>query len=281
VGHRRILDDVRLLAGGIGVTGVVVTFDPHPMAVLQPEEPPRLLTLMDERIDRIREAGIEEVVVLRFTPELAGRSAEWFVKNILMEKLNMRRLVIGYDFGFGKGREGDASYLESLGEAQGFGVDIVPPVRYLGHPVSSTRVRTALVRGDAESAAAMLGRAYSFEGRVVKGEGRGRKLDCPTANLRIPDARKMLPASGVYAAKVDMRGGSTPGVLYLGTKPTFGGGRPSIEVHVLGLKGSLYGRRLRVHVFERLRAEASFSSAADLRAAIDRDIERARIALGI
>jgi riboflavin kinase/FMN adenylyltransferase len=276
IGHRKILGEVALLAHGLGARGTVVTFDPHPMSVIQPGESPCLLTTTGEKAGLVDRLGLDEFAVMRFSPKLAGRTAEWFVKNVLLARLNMRRLVIGYDFRFGRGREGDASYLRSLGEKYGFGVDIVPPVRYLRHPVSSTRVRTALVRGDVKSAARMLGRPYSVGGIVSRGEGRGRKLTYPTANLEIEDERKMLPSRGIYAVRVGLGPRQAPGALYIGTKPTFGGRKESVEVHIIGRKGNLYGRHLEVYFVQRLRDDTGFGDEAALKKAIAGDIARAR-----
>jgi riboflavin kinase/FMN adenylyltransferase len=281
IGHRRILDEVVLLARGLGVRGVVLTFDPHPMSVLQPIEAPCLLTPFKEKAGLIGETGVDDLVLLRFSPKLASQSAEWFVKNILLKKLNMRRLVIGYDFRFGRDRQGDALYLESLGEAAGFGVDIVPPVNFRDHPVSSTRVRTALLRGDVNSAARMLGRMYSFTGWVVRGEGRGVVLRYPTANLDLRDTQKMLPAKGVYAVSARLGERKTPGALYIGTKPTFAGQARTVEVHMLGLEGNLYGKRVEVSFVERLRDEVRFEDGAHLSKAIRRDVARAKRILSI
>lgn len=276
IGHRKILGEVVMLARGLGVRAVAVTFDPHPMSVIQPGESPCLLTTTGEKAGLIKDMGLDELAVMRFGPKLAERTAEWFVRNVLLARLNMRRLVIGYDFRFGRGREGDASYLKSFGEKHGFGVDIVPPVRYLRHPVSSTRVRTALVRGDVRSAARMLGRPYSVTGLVSRGEGRGRKLTYPTANLEIEDARKMLPSRGIYAAKVRLGSKTEPGALYIGTKPTFGGHSESVEVHIIGRKANLYGRRLEVRFVQRLRDDTPFGDESALKRAIARDVARAR-----
>lgn len=275
LGHRRILREVVMLARGLSATGIVVTFDPHPMAILHPKEAPCLLTTASEKVSLIREIGVGKTVIMQFTPKLASRSAEWFVRDLLIGRLNMRRLVIGYDFRFGVGREGDAPYLERLGERLGFGVDIVPPVNYLSHPVSSTRVRTALVRGDVESAGRMLGRPYRLTGKVVRGEGRGRMLEFPTANLEVIDPAKILPANGVYAVGVDMGRKQAAGALYIGTKPTFGGKARSIEVHILDVKRNLYGRRVGVAFVKRIRDDAAFPGAEALRDAIRADVSTA------
>jgi riboflavin kinase/FMN adenylyltransferase len=281
IGHARILDEVSMLAQGLKARSAVVTFDPHPMSVLQPEETPCLLTTLKEKVGLIRKKGMDYIVLMGFSPKLARQSAEWFVRNILLKRLGMRRLVIGYDFRFGRDREGDASYLESLGETSGFGVDIVPPVNYMSHPVSSTRVRTALIRGDVVSAASMLGREYSLSGKVVRGEGRGTTLDYPTANLEVDENHKLLPANGVYAVMVRFGRRQWPGALYIGTRPTFGGGAKSIEVHIMNLKRPLYGRRLGVRFARRLRGDRRFGDERKLAEAIRRDVAKAMSILPI
>ena len=281
IGHCRILDEVVMLAKGLGIAGVVVTFEPHPISVLQPGEAQCLLTSLDERADLIGRIGLDALVLLRFSPKFAQQTAEWFVKKVLLEKLGLRRLVVGYDFRFGRDRQGDASYLETLGERVGFGVDIVPPVGYMGHPVSSTRVRTALLRGDVEAASEMLGRLYSIRGKVVKGEGRGRILEYPTANLKPVNIRKMLPANGVYAVTVRLPQGENAGVLYIGTKPTFDGSVKGLEVHIMDIDEDLYGSEVEVGFAKRLREEIRFGSDLDLKRAIKRDVAKARRTLAI
>jgi riboflavin kinase/FMN adenylyltransferase len=217
VGHRRILEEVRLLAEGLGTRSVVVTFDPHPASIVRSGEAPGMLTSLRERLALIRDLGIDETVVLGFTSNLAGRRAEWFVRRVLLAKLNVARLVIGYDFRFGRGREGDARHLEALGEKAGFGVDIVPPVMCGGRPVSSTRIRTALAKGQVGQAREMLGRPYGLRGKVVRGEGRGRMLNYPTANLALSEPGKVLPADGVYATVALVGGRTFPSLAYVGT----------------------------------------------------------------
>lgn len=289
VGHRRILDEVCLLARGLKARGIVVTFEPHPVSVLHPAETPQMLTTLSEKLDLIAGVGLGETLVLRFTPRLAGRGAEWFVRRVLLNKLNMARLVVGYDFKFGRDREGDARYLEALGEHLGFGVDIVPPVLFAGHPISSTRIRTALTRGDAGSAARMLGMPYSIVGKVVGGERRGRLLSYPTANLRVLERGKMIPREGIYAVKVlgSARPRSSPGsrprpgVLYIGRRPTYGGKRISIEVYILGKVGDLYGKTLKLLLIRRLRGDRAFPDDDALKRAIAKDVEKAKKVLRI
>jgi riboflavin kinase/FMN adenylyltransferase len=255
---------------------VVITFEPHPMALLRPAEAPSLLTTLREKLSLVDAAGLDQAVVLGFNRDLAGRTAEWFVRRVLLERLRTARLVIGYDFRFGKGREGDAEYLKRLGEEAGFGVDIVPPVNFAGHPISSTRVRTALARGDVKSAQKMLGRMYSFSGKVIRGEGRGRLLGFPTANLEVCDAGKMLPGFGIYAVRVEVAGALHPGAMYIGTKPTYGGKEISLEVFLIGPASNLYGRKLKVFFVDRVRDERRFKSGEALERAMARDVARVR-----
>ncbi|MFZ1946285.1 MAG: riboflavin biosynthesis protein RibF [bacterium] len=280
LGHKRILEEVVLLARGLRARSVVVTFDPHPVAVLNPGEAPAMLTTVRERLDLIAAEGISETLVMRFGAKLAARDAEWFVRHVLLGRLGMGRLVIGYDFRFGRGREGGARGLETLGEAMGFGVDIVPPVKLGGHPVSSTRARTALARGDVRSAAAMLGRPYQVSGRVVRGEGRGRRLGFPTANLQPGDIGKMVPGDGVYAAEAGSRGRLRPALVYVGARPTYGVGARGIEVHILDAGVNLYGESLRVRFIDRLRGEKTFASEAALRRAMLADRRRLETVIG-
>jgi len=281
LGHRRILEEVVLLARGIGAKAVAVTFDPHPASVFRPHEAPMMLTTLRERLALVARAGIDEAVVLRFTAGLARQQAEGFTRRMLVGRLKMARLVIGYDFRFGRGREGDARYLETLGEAMGFGVDIVPPVKWAGHPISSTRVRTALARGDVKAAAKMLGRCYGLAGTVVRGEGRGRSLTYPTANLAVADPGKMVPASGIYATRVRVGEKTYGGALYIGTKPTYGGKAAAVEVYLIGARANLYGRKLEVSFVDRLRSEREFGNDEALKRAIASDVSRARRLLKI
>lgn len=281
-GHVKILKEVAMLARGIEGRGVVVTFEPHPISVLRPDETPCLLTSPDEKAALIGETGVDDLLMMDFTPKLASRSADWFVEEVLLRKLGMRRLVIGYDFRFGKSREGDAAYLEKAGERLGFGVDIVPPLLFLDHPVSSTRVRTALARGEVDVAAEMLGRPYSMSGEVVSGEGRGKSLGYPTANLRPAHARKLVPPDGVYAVTAVYGGGRSAGALYIGNKPTYGGGERAIEVYVIDkAEAPEYGGALTVEYVQRVRGEITFSSDEALRAQIAEDVDKIREIMGI
>lgn len=281
-GHVKILKEVALLASGIEGRGVVVTFEPHPNSVITPGEMPCLLTSPEEKAGLIERAGVDDLLIMDFTPELSSRSAGWFVEEVLLGRLSMRRLVIGYDFRFGRSREGDAAYLERMGSKLGFGVDIVPPVLFLGHPVSSTRVRTALARGEVGAAAEMLGRPYSMTGKVVRGEGRGRALEFPTANLEIEDARKMVPPDGVYAVTAAYGPYRAAGALYIGSKPTYGSRARGIEVHIIeSVEPPDYGSHVGITYVKRVRGEMTFKDGAALKAQIAEDVEKIREIHGI
>lgn len=281
-GHVKILKEVALLASGIEGRGVVVTFEPHPISVIRPDEAPCLLTDTEEKVVLIEETGVDDLLMMAFTPGLASKSADYFVEEVLLDKLGMRRLVIGYDFRFGRSREGDAAYLERAGERLGFGVDIVPPLLFLEHPVSSTRVRTALARGEVDVAAEMLGRSYSMSGRVVPGEGRGQSLGFPTANIEPRTAQKIVPPDGVYAVVAAYDGARCAGALYIGSKPTYGGGARSIEVYVIDTAGApAYGGALTVEYVKRVRGDMTFDSDAALRTQIAEDVGKIRGIVGI
>jgi riboflavin kinase/FMN adenylyltransferase len=183
---------------------------------------------------------------------------------------------VGANFHFGAGGSGDVGTLRDEGKRLGFGVDIVPPVKWAGHPISSTRVRTALARGDVKAAARMLGRCYGLAGMVVRGEGRGRLLTYPTANLAVTDSAKMVPAAGIYAARVRVGEKTYGGALYVGTKPTYGGKATTIEVYLIGTRANLYGRKLEVFFVDRLRDEREFSNDEALKRAIASDVSRVR-----
>jgi len=279
LGHRAVLEEIARRGRAMGRRAVLLTFDPHPLWVIRPEAAPRLLTLPVEKRDLLAESDLDYVVFLHFTAELSRYSPRRFVEEILLRRLRVRELVIGYDHGFGRGRSGDAETLSEIGRELGFEVDVVPPVLLEGDPISSTRIRRAILEGDLESARRGLGRPYGFRGTVVQGEGRGRKLGFPTANLELPFPEKLMPPPGVYAVRVGRRGGTHWGALHVGPRPTFEGAVATIEVHLLDFDGDLYGQEIQVELIERLREVRSFPSLENLLAQLHRDVEAARSVL--
>lgn len=276
LGHVALLNALRTAAARIGAPAVAVTFDPHPLQVLRPEQAPGLLTTRSEKLELFAQLGVDRVALLAFDERLAAYPPERFVREILLDRLGARHLVIGYDHGFGRGRSGDADMLRDIGEAAGFGVEVVEPVVEQGTPVSSSRIRQALSEGRLVEAATCLGRPYALRGRVVRGDGRGRQLGFPTANLTLPDPAKLLPLEGIYAVHADIDGIRRDGVLHLGPRPTYPGAGPSIELHLLDFATDLYGADVGLSFCERLRGIERYDDGAALADAIAADCAAAR-----
>jgi riboflavin kinase / FMN adenylyltransferase len=279
-GHRAVLDSLVRRAGEAGLEPLVVSFEPHPLEVLNPSAAPRLLAPGDERSEALATTGIAHLAILPFTSTLARYSAEDFVDLVLRPRYRMRRLLIGYDHGFGRGRSGDVETLRTLGASRGFAVDVVPPVIGSdGAPVSSSSIRRAIGAGDLEGAADALGRRYGVTGRVVSGARRGRLLGYPTVNVESPSARKLLPPNGVYAVFAHTPRGTFGGMMNLGPRPTFGEQDVSLEVHLFEADDDFYGERVRVEFVKRLRDTVRFPSPDALVAQLARDEREARGAL--
>ncbi len=278
-GHWAVLQEIRRRAEARRLRSVLVTFHPHPLRIVRPESAPRMLTTPLEKKEILAESGLDYAVFLRFSRALSRYSPQRFVDEVLVDRLGVRELVIGYDHGFGRGRSGDAELLRDLGAQRGFDVDVVAPVLAGGDAVSSTGIRDAVARGDLRAAAAGLGRPYGVRGVVVRGDGRGRQLGFPTANLGGVAGDKALPPPGVYAVRGSVRSGVHDGALHLGPRPTFPGALPSIELHLLDFDGNLYGEELRVDFVERIRDVRPFGSVEALVDQMRADVARARVIL--
>ncbi|HZM14766.1 MAG TPA: bifunctional riboflavin kinase/FAD synthetase [Candidatus Krumholzibacteria bacterium] len=275
-GHQRIL--AAALEGAPAGAVAVVTFDPHPRAVLGPPKRARLLSPLPERLELLGSYPLGAVAVLRFDQQLARMSYVDFVRDFLCTGLGARRLVLGYNVSLGHERQGNQERLRELGGVLGFEVRSVPAFEIGGAPVSSTRIRHLLDAGNVEAAAELLGRPYALQGTVVRGSGRGRAIGIPTANLQL-SAEKLVPARGVYAARVGIEGRLHAGALNIGVVPTFvEEGTQSVEVHILDFDGDLYGAGLRLECIARLRDERKFSGPEALVAQIRQDIAQARAA---
>ena len=273
-GHQHIF--AAALAGSPPGGVAVVTFDPHPRAVLGPPKRARLLSPLDERLALFASYPLGAAAVLRFDQQLARMTYVDFVQRLLVERLGARRLVLGYNVSLGHERQGNMERLGALGRELGFAVTSVPAFEVDGAPVSSTRIRHLLDAGRVGAAARLLGRPYWLAGTVVRGSGRGREIGVPTANLQL-GPEKLVPARGVYAARVRVDGRVHGGALNVGVAPTFvQAGAQSVEVHLLDFAGDLYGARLHVECIERLRDERKFETAAALVAQIHADIAAAR-----
>jgi riboflavin kinase/FMN adenylyltransferase len=274
-GHQAVVARLLELSRSSGGTAVVVTFEPYPQRVLRPDRPPRRLTVWEEKRALLERLGVEVTLALPFDRSVARMDAETFFRDML-GPLGIHSLVVGYNFTVGRGRGGDLAALTRIGERLGFDVIVVSPVLWKGVPLSSTRIRDAVEGGLLSAANRMLGYEYVVLGRVVEGGGRGRSLGYPTANLEVEDSEKLVPADGVYAVRVRRTGQVLQGVMNVGCRPTFGEGRRSVEVHLMGLEDDMYGEVLWVEVVARVRDERAFADEGQLVAQIRRDIEHAR-----
>jgi riboflavin kinase/FMN adenylyltransferase len=279
-GHQRVLADVVERAGKGGLASVLVTFDPHPLEILNPPAAPKLLTLPDEKRELVAAAGVERVVTVPFTREVAQLTPEEFIRRLRSDHA-LEQLVLGYDHVFGRGRSGDEALVRRLGAAAGFDVAVMDAVREDGQPISSTLIRAAVAHGDLAGAARWLGRPYGLLGRVVPGAGRGRTIGVPTINLAPPDARKLLPPDGVYAGWVWWRGMRYGGMMNQGPRPTFAEQGRTLEVHLFDFAGDLYGETVRVEWVRRLRDVQAFPSRDALMAQLERDRQAARESLNL
>jgi riboflavin kinase / FMN adenylyltransferase len=275
LGHEAVLREIARRAEAAGRASVLVTFEPHPLEVVNPQAAPPLLTTDVERREILAQLPLDYVLFLRFDRRLASLTPEEFVEQVLIERCHVRELVIGHDHGFGRGRSGDVETLRRLGAERGFDVDVVEVVDVGEQHVSSSRIRRAVAGGDLTTAARMLGRPYQVSGRVGEGERRGRLLGVPTINLTDVPPQKLLPPDGVYAVRVEWRGGHAGGMMNQGPRPTFGDGRRTLEAHLFDFDGDLYGEWVRIEWVERLRDVERFPSVEALQQQLERDRTRA------
>jgi riboflavin kinase/FMN adenylyltransferase len=281
LGHRALIDAAKRTAEARGWQTLGMFFDPHPTAVLAPARAPVLITSIERRVEIMRGAGCDDVVVLPFDSEFARMSPDMFVQKVLLDTCRAKGVVVGPDFHFGHKRSGNIETLRGWGKEGGFTVELVQPVMYEQEAVSSTRIRRVLRQdGDVQSAAWMMTRLHEISGEVVPGDRRGREIGFPTANLDVEPLQ--LPKDGVYSVLARVLGEPDApllhGVANLGNRPTFGAGR-SVEVHLFGFDGDLYGKRMRIGFATRIRGEAKFEGLQALRAQIDRDCDEAKNAL--
>ena len=278
LGHRAILGLVVQRARELGGQAVAVTFDPHPVKLLRPEINLPLLTTQEQKLRLLSASRLDAVVVLPFTEEFAALPARDFVRQYFCERLRAREVVVGHDYCFGRGREGNIDLLKEMGETYGFTVQVVWAVEVDRAVVSSSLIRALLRLGKVTEAGRLLGRPYGVAGRVIQGKGRGAKLlGVPTANILTPN--ELMPSSGIYAVWVRRGEEILPGVANIGTCPTFDNSELSLEVHLMEFSGDLYGENLEVQFVTRLREEQRFPSLEALAAQIHADIAAARQAL--
>lgn len=275
-GHQTLLKTLTAQAHAAGDPAVAVTFFPHPLKVIRSVPGPYYLTSPEKRAELIAELGVDAVITLPFSQEMANMTAEEFMR-MLVDHTGLKQLWVGQDFALGRGREGNTARLEELGRVMGYRLKVISPVTNGEGVISSSQIRAALHSGEVRRAADLLGRWYGFQGRVIPGDARGRQIGFRTANLAFWE-EQIIPLNGVYATRILMEGQVFPSVTNIGIRPTFDSGQSSmrVESHLLDFDGDLYGKDLDIEFVERLRDEQRFASIHDLVEQIGRDVQRAR-----
>jgi riboflavin kinase/FMN adenylyltransferase len=271
IGHQKILKRVVTLAKNQGYDPVVLTLFPHPRMVLQKDDSIKLLNTIDERVALLKSLGIKEVIVKTFTKEFANLSAKAYVKDILVDELNTKQIVIGYDHHFGKNRSANINDLKEFAELYDFKVEEISAQDIEDVTVSSTKIRNALDKGEVALANSFLGYNYFITGTVVKGKGVGKTIDFPTANIHIKESYKLIPKDGVYVVKSKIENRTIYGMMNIGTNPTVGGKTRSIEVHFFDYNKDIYGKEFKIEFLKRLRNEQKFKNLDALKSQLAKD----------
>ena len=273
LGHQAVINTLLKRAAHDNLMSVLVGFYPHPLAFLAPERCPSILTPLSKRVEILQQFGIDEIVMLSFDAQIASMSPEAFVECVLLEKCRARHIVVGYACQFGKDRAGNAERLVELSQEYPFDVSIVPPTEVEGAPVHSTRIREALAQGDLQRSSQLLGRSYSLVGNVVHGDGRGREIGFPTANIETQN--QVYPPNGVYAIRAKLEERWLDGVLNIGMRPTFNGVNIQVEGHFFNFDEVIYGKPIEIFFVEKIRNERKFPNPEFLIQQIQRDIAAA------
>ena len=277
IGHQALFHEAIEKAETIGGTSVAMTFEPHPLRVMKPNNHPPLITLYEQKSELIERTGLDVLICVPFTLEFAALSAEQFVRDVLVQKIGMKAIVVGQDYSFGKNRQGDLDLLKSFGPEYGFEVIVaawINSARALAERISSTKIRQLITDGRMEQAEKMLGRNYQIRGKVVTGRDRGGKvLGIPTANINLHD--ELCPKTGIYAVTVECEGNQHRGVANIGYSPTFDDHEFTVEVHILDFSDNIYGKKIRVNFIKRIRDEIKFSNISELIDQIKLDIAAA------
>lgn len=278
IGHQALFHQVIEKADGIGGTSIVITFDPHPIRVINSNKDFKLITLYEQKVELIAASGVDMLVCIPFDREFAAISAGDFVRDVLCGTIGMRAIVVGEDYSFGRNREGNIALLKEMGAKHGFEVMVSGWIGIRGHRISSTEIRTLVSEGRVDEAKKLLGRNYQVRGIVVHGRNRGgRLLGFPTANLRLYD--ELCPKTGVYAVTVEHNNNRYKGVANVGYSPTFQDNEFGVEVHIFDFDQKIYDQPIRLNFIRRLRGEKRFSGPEALAAQIRRDVEQAKLLL--
>lgn len=270
IGHQAVIKTLLQRAAQDQLMSVLVGFYPHPLAFLSPERCPPILTALSKRVEILQQFDISKIIMLSFDEQIASMSPESFVEQVLLEKCRARHVVVGYACQFGKNRAGNAQRLAEISEDYPFDVTIVPPTEINGAPVHSTRIRQALARGDLRWSSQLLGRPYSLVGEVIHGEGRGKQLGFPTANINTRN--QICPPNGVYAIRAKLEGKWLEGVLNIGTRPTFNELNFQVESYFFDFNETIYGKLVEIFFVEKIRSERKFPNLQSLVQQIQRDI---------
>ena len=274
IGHRRIIELVRKKAAEMNGTSMLMTFHPHPLQMLQPDQELPSITPLSKKIALIEETGIDVLIIVPFTQEFGLVEADEFIKGILVDHLKIKGLVIGYDFRFGRAGKGDTLLLKEYGSKYGFTVDVVEQITIDREKVGSNKIRILVRNGDVAGAGHLLGRPYSLGGQVVSGMSRGREIGFPTVNLRTDHS--LVPGNGVYVTQLEHDNEKYGSVTNIGYNPTFGNAERTIETFILDFQGSLYGCNITLHFLKRIRDEVKFGSVQELVKRITADVGEAK-----
>lgn len=273
-GHQALFERVKQWARDLDGQSVVMTFNPHPIEVLFPQKPLSFITSHQKKLDLIASCGIDATIVIPFDHEFSRMTAREFVEIVLVEKIGAKAIIVGYDYRFGKGREGDIAFLKELGKQHGFEVDVVSGIRLNDTTVSSTAIRQMIVHGQVKEANRLLGRFFEVSGTVIAGRKRGVTLGFPTANIRMPALAS--PRTGVYVVEAEIEGKTYGGAANLGYNPTFGDNELSLEVHLFDFNRDIYDKPITVRFIDRLRDERRFSGPQELVEQIRKDVDTAK-----
>ncbi|MCK4648300.1 bifunctional riboflavin kinase/FAD synthetase [bacterium] len=275
LGHQKVIKSLKRRAKDLRKKSIVLTFDIHPLKMIDPAKCPPLLTPKEEKINLIQNLGVDILILANFNRRFSSLSPEKFIKDILIDRLGIEEVFAGKDFAFGRGETGDIVFLKKKSRDCGFGVKIIPPEKVGKKIISSTKIRELIKEGKVKKAAFLLGRPYALYGRVIHGESRGKELGYPTANIR--PHHEIIPSDGVYLGRIKVRGRDRDGLLNIGTQPTFHKrGARIIETYIFNFNGRIYGRDIKVSFLQRIRDEIAFKSPEALKTQIRKDIIKAR-----
>lgn len=275
IGHQRILQRLNEIAKNNNGETVLLTYWPHPRLVLYPDQSLYLLSSIEEKSNLLAQMHIDHFVIIPFTEQFSIMSSEEFIRDILVERIGTKKLVIGYDHKFGKNRSGSFEELQKDGPIYGFDVEEIPKQMIENNGVSSTKIRRALTEGIIETANEYLGQPYCIHGIVIEGDKIGRTMDFPTANIDVTFKNKLIPAQGIYAVKVVIDSSRYNGMLNIGFRPTFGGTQKRIEVHIFDFGREIYGKHIRIEFYHKIRSEIRFENIGALKSQLEQDKQAA------